>query len=436
MRQSVRELIEILSRTLRLSEPIYEFGACQSQPGLSDMRQFFPGKEYIGCDIREGPGVDRLLNIHQTGLPSESAGSVLILETLEHVQFPVDAMKEVYRILRPNGIVVISSVMNYPIHDTCDYWRFTPDGFRTLLRDFPLSLVEFLGEPSFPHTIIGIAIKGQLATSVMDNCKQSVAMWKRSWHSHGGDEQRGKPTGWKEWAKYFVPPVALACYHKVRERLKPTPQGLSYALPARTLGGVFPGIERIRVTIPCSCIFREAGTLPLRESLVLASICKFLTPRRIFEIGTYKGMTTLLLAMHTPPETDIFTLDLFPARSATKYPSDPGNVTGLPFTLGEFYRGTEFESRIHQLYGDSALFDFEPFHGTCEFVLIDGNHTYENVKLDTENAFRIVRPGGVVIWDDYDAEWGPGVMRALHELAGKPLHHIVGTRFAICRNVE
>jgi len=74
--------------TLPVPELVYEFGAWQAQPnGFSDLRTFFTGKRYVGCDIRGGPGVDQILDLHDTGLPSESVGAVLMLEVIEHVSF-------------------------------------------------------------------------------------------------------------------------------------------------------------------------------------------------------------------------------------------------------------------------------------------------------------------------------------------------------------
>src|SRR5215471_10241894 len=111
MRQGIRDFVEIVSGALPIPDPIVEFGARQSQPGFSDLRPFFPGKKYIGCDMREGPGVDQIANVHDSGFAPESIGTVLLLETLEHVQFPMRAMEEVHRILKPNGTVMLSSQM-------------------------------------------------------------------------------------------------------------------------------------------------------------------------------------------------------------------------------------------------------------------------------------------------------------------------------------
>ena len=56
---------------------------------------------------------------------------------------------------------------------------------------------------------------------------------------------------------------------------------LLYQLPKHNLSELFPGIEAMAVTIPCSHIFGEPGTLPLRELVVLAGICKHLKPQKM-----------------------------------------------------------------------------------------------------------------------------------------------------------
>ena len=58
-------------------------------------------------------------------------------------------------------IAVISSVFNFPIHDyPHDYWRFTPEGFRSLLKEFEHSIVSSYGETEVsPQTIVGVGFK-------------------------------------------------------------------------------------------------------------------------------------------------------------------------------------------------------------------------------------------------------------------------------------
>ena len=94
MREHIRRFVKIVADTLPVLEPIYEFGAflVPGQETLADLRPLFPGKAYVGCDMRPGPGVDVLLDLscrrqirrggHAIDLPPESVGTVLSLEVL------------------------------------------------------------------------------------------------------------------------------------------------------------------------------------------------------------------------------------------------------------------------------------------------------------------------------------------------------------------
>jgi SAM-dependent methyltransferase len=165
MRKNIYKFVELCSRTLVISEPIYEFGALQiaGQEDLADLRPLFPGMEYIGTDMREGKGVDKIIDLHDMKLPPESIGTALILDTVEHVEYPRKAIGNIYNALKPQGIIIISSHMNFPIHDyPNDYWRFTPEGFKSLLKIFTYSFVDSGGKPDFPHSVFGFACKGNI----------------------------------------------------------------------------------------------------------------------------------------------------------------------------------------------------------------------------------------------------------------------------------
>jgi SAM-dependent methyltransferase len=209
MRESIRQFIDIASRTLPMEEPIFEFGALQL-PGIediADLRSFFPGKEYVGCDMRGGPGVDRVLNLHEIDQPSGSVGTVIALDTLEHVEYPHQALKEIHRILKPQGVAVLSSVLDFRIHATpYDYWRFTPDGFRSILGPFASSFVDFAGIERFPHTIVGIGFKGN--PFPLEGFLKEFGHWKTRWRKPKGDS-------WKDVANLFIPPILLGLDRKI-----------------------------------------------------------------------------------------------------------------------------------------------------------------------------------------------------------------------------
>ncbi|MDH5374551.1 MAG: class I SAM-dependent methyltransferase [Candidatus Bathyarchaeota archaeon] len=210
MRELIRQFVEICAQTLPISEPIYEFGSFQvlGQEDLADLRPFFPGKKYVGADMREGPGVDIILNLHHIDLPSDSIGTVLVMDTLEHVEFPRKAIKEVHRILKPHGILIISSVMKFPIHaHPHDYWRFTPEAFKSLIKPFSLSFVDFIGESAFPHTVVGIGFKGSISENAIKEFRRTFDHLRKRWNALTYDSSKRRSL--KELVKLFAPPVIL-----------------------------------------------------------------------------------------------------------------------------------------------------------------------------------------------------------------------------------
>jgi SAM-dependent methyltransferase len=188
VRPSVKKFIKICAETLPLTEPVYEFGSMQvpGQEGFSDLRPFFPQKKYVGADMVQGQGVDVILNLHDIELPSESVGTVISCDTLEHVEYPRKALSEIYRILKPGGIVIISSVMLYPIHAAPnDYWRFTPQGFKSLLSQFESSYIDGNGEEDNPHTVIGVGVKKEYTFEKLISRKEEwssvrdISFWEK-----------------------------------------------------------------------------------------------------------------------------------------------------------------------------------------------------------------------------------------------------------------
>ena len=163
MRGNIREFVRVAAETLEAPEPIVEIGALQvpGQMYSAELRSLFPGKQYIGCDAQEGLGVDRVEDVHNLSFASGSVGTVLMLETLEHVEDPLRAMAEVARILQPEGLAIISSCMDFPVHAYPeDYWRFAPQGFDLLLKGFASRRVYVQGHPRFPHSLVGVGRKG------------------------------------------------------------------------------------------------------------------------------------------------------------------------------------------------------------------------------------------------------------------------------------
>ena len=175
-----------------------------------------------------------------------------------------------------------------------------------------------------------------------------------------------------------------------------------------------------------------AGNISPAELMLIAAFVRQRRPAVCFEIGTFDGRTTQNIAANQPAGAECFTLDL---------PPDGADSAALPLASGDqtYIRkptsGTRMDTqnlpgRITQLYGDSATFDFSPWLGRVDLMFVDGSHSYEYVLADTEKAWQMVRPGGLILWHDYDSRWWPGVTRALNHL------HAQDSRFPHLRRIE
>jgi hypothetical protein len=156
-------LVSDVAARLELAEPIVEFGSLQvesDQP--SDLRPLFAGREFIGTDLRDGPGVDRVEDLRALRFADGEVGTALCLDTLEHCADPMAAARELRRVVsRTHGTVLMSSVMLMPIHGyPSDYWRFTPDGLRLLLDEFDEVDAAGMGDPTIPFWVFAIGVRG------------------------------------------------------------------------------------------------------------------------------------------------------------------------------------------------------------------------------------------------------------------------------------
>jgi hypothetical protein len=173
---------------------------------------------------------------------------------------------------------------------------------------------------------------------------------------------------------------------------------------------------------------------------LLATIVSAMKPKKIFETGTFRGVGSLTMALNAP-EADVYTLELpedySPADVETLSRGDKEWVRLSRTSTGFAFRGHPGASRIHQLRGNSLTLTSPDSLDNTDLCVIDGGHSYECVKADTERALQILSPNGVIVWDDYT--WFiDGVGQYLTELRNKlPLYRIAGSQFVIySRNRE
>jgi hypothetical protein len=111
-------------------------------------------------------------------------GTALCLDTLEHCEDPVRGCRELCRVTAHGGVTVIASVMLFGVHAyPNDYFRFTPEGFRSLLSGFDASEVGWVGDPDIPFQVFGVGARGrdlELSINELPSVKASQTWWENA----------------------------------------------------------------------------------------------------------------------------------------------------------------------------------------------------------------------------------------------------------------
>lgn len=191
-----------------------------------------------------------------------------------------------------------------------------------------------------------------------------------------------------------------------------------------------PGVLR-GATCVLPAHLHDGGGTRLEELVYLAAATRALQPRKIFEIGTFKGRTTAVFALNAP-EAEILTLDLPSEYTAgSDYIGTDAELVRTR-NLAEFITEYGLQDRCTQVLGDSMLFDPRAHAGTVELAFIDGAHTYAHVRNDTEKVAVMMAPHGLVFWHDYGGKGRfRGITDYLHELRERfPVYRIFGTTLA------
>ena len=204
--------------------------------------------------------------------------------------------------------------------------------------------------------------------------------------------------------------------------------------PRVDLRDIFPGIDSTDIKVFNSYDRKRDLSLDAQEVLALMAIAAFLKPKKIIEIGTSDGNTTLNLVANAAKGAKITTFDLpedWKGGFEIHVPEMMKNVTDRD-AVGRQYRDSEYADQVIQVFGDSAKIDYNELDGPFDMAFIDGCHYYEYVKKDTENTMAHMSKGGTIIWHDYGMiEDVSKVVDALPK--DMNIRVIAGTRLAIAR---
>ncbi|MFM1769397.1 MAG: hypothetical protein RJA22_1926 [Verrucomicrobiota bacterium] len=162
------------------------------------------------------------------------------------------------------------------------------------------------------------------------------------------------------------------------------------------------------------------ASISVLEFIALILLLKQAKARHVFEFGTYKGISITQLALNLPPDSRILTLDLpeDDPRSAFAI-TDPEDIVIAQEKGKGALVPPDVRGRIQFLRQDSATFDETPYAGQMDFVFVDGAHNADYVRNDSEKAWRMLRPGGIVAWHDCRPA-DPAVVRYLLQSSHRP----------------
>ena len=185
------------------------------------------------------------------------------------------------------------------------------------------------------------------------------------------------------------------------------------------------------------------GNINFVESIVVAYIVKSLKPRMVFEIGTFDGFSAYHLAMNSPDDAEIYTLNLpindngdssFRRTSLTEFHGDATTHDELlDRGVGTIYKHSPQGHKVKQLFGDSLTYDFSPFKGKMDLVFIDGGHSLTCITKDTSSATEMLSSRGVILWHDFNIQHRD-IYRFLSQFSGSHrIYWIKDTRLALYR---
>lgn len=149
IRQNVRDFMAYVARRYATQTGLLLDVAPQDHEGA---RPFFPSSiEVETLDIDPNAGCTYTADICECNrhlIPDGRFDYVVCTEVLEHTLDPFGAANELWRILRPGGLLFVSVPFNFRIHGPLpDCWRFTEHGLRALLRRFEIIELQSVETP-------------------------------------------------------------------------------------------------------------------------------------------------------------------------------------------------------------------------------------------------------------------------------------------------
>jgi predicted O-methyltransferase YrrM len=133
------------------------------------------------------------------------------------------------------------------------------------------------------------------------------------------------------------------------------------------------------------------------------------------ELGVYLGKSAALIGWGQQPGETFTVIDLFEQEAAAEENRAENEDQYAELSQEAFEKNylTVHDTLPVVVRGPSGSILDHAAHGTHRFVHVDASHLYEHVVEDIAAARTLLKPGGVVVFDDFRAQHTPGVASAV-----------------------
>jgi D-inositol-3-phosphate glycosyltransferase len=143
VRDGIASFITEAAGRVRSGARVVDIGA-----GDAPYRHLFQHVDYVTVDWEQSPHdgarrSDIIASADSIPLPDASVDVVVMTEVLEHISNPLATLREMARILKVDGQVLLTTPFVWILHEMPhDYYRYTPSALRNLLEDAGFDQVE------------------------------------------------------------------------------------------------------------------------------------------------------------------------------------------------------------------------------------------------------------------------------------------------------
>lgn len=120
----------------------------------------FVAKEYVRMDIVSRDGVDIVGSADAIPLPDESFDAVVCTQVFEHLEHPDESAREIFRILKPGGYLLITAPQMNELHEEpYDFFRYTKYGLASLFESKGFKTIKLEQRGGFFSTLAQMRIR-------------------------------------------------------------------------------------------------------------------------------------------------------------------------------------------------------------------------------------------------------------------------------------